>query len=71
MKKTVLVMPMLAVVLSILPQLLISGATLEAIPNSHNPTAQIKALAQAETPIELPEDFQYPNGIAHANDGTL
>jgi sugar lactone lactonase YvrE len=27
--------------------------------------------ATVETPIELPTSFQYPNGIAHASDGTL
>jgi sugar lactone lactonase YvrE len=33
--------------------------------------AQNKPLTTAEPAIELPANFQYPNGIAHASDGTL
>jgi streptogramin lyase len=33
--------------------------------------AQNKSPAKVESPIALPADFQYPNGIARAQDGTL
>lgn len=38
-----------------------------AIALSKRVNASIKKL----TPIELPDNFQYPNGITNASDGTL
>jgi hypothetical protein len=35
------------------------------------PIAQNNTFATVEPPIGLPANFQYPNGIAHASDGTL
>jgi sugar lactone lactonase YvrE len=32
---------------------------------------RVNASVQKLTPIELPKNFQYPNGITHASDGTL
>jgi sugar lactone lactonase YvrE len=75
MQKTVLILPALMVLLASPLPVLADCADVETITNSPtqntNAIAQNSSLAEVESPIELPADFQYPNGIAHASDGTI
>jgi sugar lactone lactonase YvrE len=59
--------------LSALSPLLMACTAPETVSHSseQNAIAQNNTFATVEPPIELPADFQYPNGIAHASDGTL
>ena len=41
------------------------------VQNDDSGTAQNNTLTTVERPLELPNNFQYPNGIAHASDGVL
>ncbi|NJK39350.1 MAG: gluconolaconase [Oscillatoriales cyanobacterium RM1_1_9] len=75
MHKIFLIVPALTVLLPILSPFLIAYAEVRTSPNSSalnvSAIAQNNTLATVEPPIELPADFQYPNGISHASDGTL
>lgn len=70
-----IVIPVLVVLLPVLSPLLTACVEVGTPSNSSaqnaNAIAQNNTLARAESPIELPVHFQYPNGIAHASDGTL
>jgi sugar lactone lactonase YvrE len=73
MPKKLLIVSALVALLPVLSPFLTAGAEVEIVPNlsTQAAIAQNKTLARVESPIELPATFQYPNGIAHASDGTL
>jgi sugar lactone lactonase YvrE len=75
MRKIFPIVPVLTVLLPVLSTFLAACAEVRTSPNSSAPNAdaiaQNNTLATVELPIELPANFQYPNGIAHASDGTL
>jgi sugar lactone lactonase YvrE len=75
MREIFTIVPVLTVLLPVLSPFLTTCAEIRTFPNSSTPNAdaiaQNNTLATVEPPIELPANFQYPNGIAHASDGTL
>lgn len=75
MRKKILIVPRLGFLLSVLSPLLIACTEIRSSLSPSTPNApaiaQNNTLAKAESPIQLPANFQYPNGIAHASDGTL
>jgi hypothetical protein len=75
MRKIFPIILVLTVLLPFLSAFLTACAEVRTSPNSSAPNtdaiAQNNTLATVEPPIELPANFQYPNGIAHASDGTL
>ena len=76
MRKIVCVTPALALSIFGMVHSVVVPAHLLAMESSTNSQFSIKRashgrLANVLAPIELPANFQYPNGIAHASDGTL
>jgi sugar lactone lactonase YvrE len=75
MHKISSIVPVLTVLLFVLSTFLTACVEIRTAPNSSTPNAnaiaQNNTLATVEPPIELPANFQYPNGIARASDGTL
>lgn len=75
MRKIFPIVPVLTVLLPVLSPFLTACAEVRTSPNLSAPNAdaiaQNNTLATVEPSIELPANFQYPNGIAHASDGTL
>lgn len=75
MRQKILIVPRLGFLLSVLSPLLIACTESRSSPSSSTPNApaiaQNNILSKAESAIELPANFQYPNGIAHASDDTL
>jgi sugar lactone lactonase YvrE len=75
MRKIFPIVPVLTVLLPVLSPFLTACAEVRTSPNSSAPNAdaiaQNNTFATVEPPIGLPANFQYPNGIAHASDGTL
>lgn len=56
---------------SILPSCAGVDTPFNSTAQNSNAIAQNNTLATTEPPIRLSADFQYPNGITHASDGTL
>ncbi|MDY6940654.1 MAG: gluconolaconase [Cyanobacteriota bacterium] len=75
MRKVFLMIPVLAVLLPFLSPFPMARVEAESRSTSFtrnsNAIARNIHLAKSEPPIELPANFEYPNGITHASDGTL
>ncbi len=75
MPKIFPIVPVLTVLLPVLSPFFTACAELGTSPNlsafNAKAIAQNNNLSTVEPPIKLPDNFQYPNGITHASDGTL
>ncbi|MDX2240688.1 MAG: gluconolaconase [Leptolyngbyaceae cyanobacterium bins.302] len=75
MHKIFSIVPVLTVLLPVLSPFPEVCAEARTSKNSFTPNVKVitqnTTLATVERPIKLPANFQYPNGIAHASDGTL